>query len=71
MERWILWILLIVYFLIGIFVGRLICNRDEFSFFIVAVWPIAVICLVMLGMLAIPIKLADGIKEYIEKRKGE
>jgi hypothetical protein len=35
------------------------------------VWPIAVICLIAFGILAIPIKLADGIIEYIEKRKGE
>lgn len=69
MKSLIPWILLFVYFLIGIFVSRLLCGCDDFNFFIMTVWPIAVICLIAFGILAIPIKLADSIIDYVKKVK--
>ena len=56
-----------VYLLIGIFFGKLLNDEDKVDWFVAFLWPAVIPILIAIGILGIPVKLADAIRKYFNK----
>lgn len=53
-----------LYLMIGVFFAELLYTPgDGFSNILILFWPVAIILLIIFGLMAIPIKLAEWVKK--------
>lgn len=54
----------VLYLMIGVFFAELLHTPgDDFSNIFIVLWPAAIIMLIIFGLMAIPIKLAEWVKK--------
>ena len=64
LSKIILLLATLMYMLIGIFITSLLTDEDETpSLWVATLWPGVLVILILVGLVAIPVKLAEKIKK--------
>ena len=55
------------YLLIGIFIGSILADVDDFGYWLaVMFWPIVIACLILFGLIAIPMWAGKKIRDLLD-----